>query len=49
LPFSSSSRTVEPNVIRSPEVGGSMTSAPPTLPSSSAMRPSMNDCFSRAA
>src|SRR5262245_6012446 len=26
-----------------------MTSAPPTLPSSSAMRPSMNDCFSRAA
>src|SRR5215831_6086552 len=26
-----------------------MTSAAPTFPSSSAMRPSMNDCFSRAA
>jgi hypothetical protein len=49
LPASSSSSTVEPNVTRSPEVGGSITSAAPTLASSSVIRPSMNPCFSRAA
>ena len=35
--------------MRSPDVGGSMTSAAPTLVSSSAIRPSMKLCFSRAA
>src|SRR5215471_15865526 len=40
---------VEPKVTRSPCVGGSITSALPTLASSSLMRPSMNPCLSRAA
>jgi hypothetical protein len=40
--------TVAPNLIAPDSVAGSMTSARETMPSTSLMRPSMNDCFSRA-
>src|SRR5439155_383058 len=49
FPLSSSRSTVEPKVTRSPPIGGSITSALPTLASSAAIRPSMKPSFSRAA